>query len=214
MTFFDIDTGSSGSAGPFLSWQAKESNDGAIPGRNFVLREQGERTVVTDAFKAGVIFDITTLKTGWCYSTGAAGQAPQWKWNASISRYEPSPGDGWKKGLSIRIALNKDTAATLEQSSAAIMSMLGDLGSYLRQSDAQAQLAAGKLPVVKLVGTEKVDSRMGTTFVPKIEVVKWADRPAVLGDGGMAIDTGDAAPAPAVKPAAAAKKVQVDDEPF
>lgn len=213
MTYFDIDTGSSGSAGPFLSWQAKESNDGMIPGRNFVLREQGEKTVVTDAFKAGVIFDVASLKTGWCHSTGAAGQAPQWKWNASISRYEPSPGDGWKKGLSIRIALNKDTAATLEQSSAAVMSMLTELGGYLRRPEAQAHLASGKLPVIKLVGTEKVDSRMGTTFVPKIEVVKWADRPAVLGEGGVTIDAGDDAPvakaAPATKKAAAP-----NDDPF
>ena len=206
MTYFEIDTGRSGSTGPWLNWQARESTDGSIPGRNFVLRSQEGREIVTDAFKSGVVFDLDSLKTGWCYSTGAMGQAPEWKWNEALNRFAPSPGDGWKKGLSIRIALDKDTAATLEQSSAALMSMLGELGVFLRTADAQTNIKAGKLPVVKLIGIDKVDSKMGSTFVPRIEIGSWVDRPAVLGGGadkgGFAIDTG---PAPAAPKKAAAE---------
>lgn len=191
MTFFEIDTGSSGASGPFLSWQARESVDGQVPGRNFVLRQQGEKIIVTDAFKKGVVFDLNSLKTGWCFSTGAAGQAPQWKWNASLAKYEPSPGDGWKKGLSVRIALDKETAATLEQSSAAVMSMLGEIGNLVRSAEAQSNLKAGKLPVIVLESVEKVDSKLGTTFVPRVAIKTWVDRPDVLGGaGGIEIDAG------------------------
>jgi hypothetical protein len=192
MTFFEIDTGSSGSSGPFLSWQARESVDGQIPGRNFVMRQNGEKIIVTDNFKKGVVFDLKSLKTGWCFSTGAPGQAPQWKWNASLSKYEPSPGDGWKKGMSIRVALDKETAATLEQSSAAVMSMLGEIGTLVRNPEAQKNLQAGKLPVITLDSVEKVDSKLGTTFVPRVAIKAWVDRPDVLGgsDGGIEIDAG------------------------
>lgn len=209
MTFFDIDTGSSGGAnGPFLSWQARESIDGTIPGRNFVLRDQNGKHLVTDTFKEGVVFDLTTLKTGWCYSTGAVGQAPQWKWNASLAKFEESPGEGWKKGLSVRIALDKDTAGTLEQSSVAIMSMLTELGSFLRTAEGRKAAEEGKLPVVKLTGTEKVEGKLGSTFVPRIEVISWVPRPAILGGTGpiTEIATAPVAVKEAPKKAAAAAK--------
>lgn len=207
MTIFDIDTGSSnGATGPFISWQARESIDGSIPGRNWVLRDGQTKTLITDAFKEGVVFDLESLKTGWCYSTGTTGQAPQWKWNASLSQYEPSPGDGWKKGLSVRIAIDKDTAGTLEQSSVAIMSMLSELGSYIRTPEGQTNAKAGKLPVVKLVGAEKVEGKLGSTFVPRIEIAGWVDRPAILGGGAQrAIDI-DTGPAPAAKKTSGAKE--------
>lgn len=192
MTFFEIDTGSSGTSGPFLSWQARESLDGQVPGRNFVMRQNGEKIIVTDAFKKGVVFDLSSLKTGWCFSTGAVGQAPQWKWNASLAKYEPSPGDGWKKGLSVRIALDQETAATLEQSSAAVMSMLAEIGSLVRGAEAQKNLKDGKLPVVILESVEKVDSKLGTTFVPRVGIKAWVERPDVLGgaSSGVEIDAG------------------------
>lgn len=216
MTFFDIDTGSSGSSGPFISWQAKESNDGSIPGRNWVLRGSEGKSIITDAFKKGVVFDLSTLKTGWCFSTGAAGQAPQWKWNPNLTKFENSPGEGWKKGMSIRIALDKETVGTLEQSSAAMMSMLSDLAALLRLPDSRAATGANKLPVVRMVGVEKVDSKLGTTFIPKIEIVSFIDRPASLGGGGVQIDAGEDVPAKAA-PAAApapAKKAVVENPEF
>lgn len=186
-----MDLGSSGSSGPFLSWQARESLDGQVPGRNFVMRQNGEKIVVTDAFKKGVVFDLTSLKTGWCFSTGAVGQAPQWKWNASLSKYEPSPGEGWKKGMSARIALDKETAVTLEQSSAAVMSMLGEIGTLVRNAEAQNNLKAGKLPVIQLESVEKVDSKLGSTFVPRVGIKGWVDRPDILGgSGAVDIDAG------------------------
>lgn len=211
MTIFEIDTGSSGASGPFIQWQARESLDGAVPGRNFVLRQQGEKIIVTDAFKEGVVFDLDSLKTGWCFSTGAQGQAPQWKWNDSLAKFAPTPGDGWKKGLSVRIAIDKDTAGTLEQSSAAVMSMLGEIGSFIRTSEAQDEIRAGKLPVIQLVGVDKVDSKLGSTFVPRVKVASWVARPAVLG-GGKAladIDTGPVATKPPV-----AKKAAADVKEF
>lgn len=200
--FFNIDLGNSGSNGPFVNWQARESLDGSVPGRNFVMRQNGEKIVVTDKFKKGVVVDLKSVKTGWCYSTGAQGQAPQWKWNKDLSKYEASPGDGWKKGLSMRIALDKETAVTLEQSSAAVMSMLGEIGSLVRTPEGQKHLKAGELPVIKLVGADKVDSKLGSTFVPRVEIVQWVPRPDVLGggEGGFDVDAGaPIATAPAKK---------------
>lgn len=211
MTYFEIDTGSSGSSGPFLSWQARESVDGQIPGRNFVMRQQGEKIIVTENFKKGVVFDIKSLKTGWCFSTGAAGQAPQWKWNDSLAKYAPSPGDGWKKGMSVRIALDKETAVTLEQSSAAIMSMLGEIGNLIRNPEAQKNLQAGKLPVIVMESIEKVDSKLGTTHVPRVAIKTWVDRPDVLGGSDESVEIDAGAP---IATKAPAKKAPAENLEF
>ena len=56
--------------------------------------------------------DIDNMKTGWCYSAGVAGQAPDWKWNPTLDHFQPKPGDDYKKGLQIRCAIGGGQAAT------------------------------------------------------------------------------------------------------
>ena len=57
-----------GSAGPLLTWSA--------PARAFVIRAGRQREPFAWP-KAGVIFDILNMKTGWCSTATGGGPLPQ-----------------------------------------------------------------------------------------------------------------------------------------
>lgn len=180
---FDIDVGQNGnggSEGPFVQWASRESLDGEIPGRTFSIRDaDGKR--VFDAFAKGVVLDIYNMKTGWCYSTGQKGTAPEWKWNASLAKFEPQPPSAssehrWQKGFSIPLAYGKADKAVWEQAQAGAYQGFTQLVGLLKA----AKAAGNQLPVVKLKGTTKIESKRGVTYAPEFEIVKWVDRPDVL----------------------------------
>jgi hypothetical protein len=190
-----IDFGSSGSQGPFLSWAARASTDGELPPKSFVLRTEEGKQVI-DNLKKGVVVDIDALKLGWCRSDGVAGQAPEWRWNASVARFEPSPGDGWKRGFSLPVALNKEDVCVWEQSQAGAFSALQNLFGLIAKAGRQP----GTLPVIRHVGETKIESKRGMTFSPILEIVKWVPRPECLGGGAPSFGEATAAPAPQKQP--------------
>jgi len=210
---FDIDTGSQGSQGPWIAWSARGTLDGSIEPKTFYLRDENGKTP-SQAFNSGVVMDIYAMKTGWQKSEGIAGQAPDWKWNASVSQMQPQPGDDYKKGFSIPCAIGGGQTATWEQAGAAAWNAFANLVPSLQEAP------EGKLPVVKLTGTKVQQFKRGSTVEPVLEVIKWVDRPDCLKEGAQAgIDTGDAQPAqqqaaPAPQQQAATPAVASDDLEF
>lgn len=197
---FALDLGSDGSSGPFLAWSARGTQDGQIGPKTFYIRDGGHKEEV-DVSK-GMIIDIEAMKTGWQRSEGMAGVAPEWRWNPSPSQMMAAPGDDWKKGLSVKVALGGGRVATWEQAGAAAWQALVKLAPSL-----QSQPSPGMLPVVKLSGTDAMQFKRGSTVAPILEVAKWVERPDSLKEGAAAgIATEPAAapkPAPAPAPAAA-----------
>jgi len=198
---FNVDIGSQGSGGsegPFIAWTARESMDGDIPGRSFVIRDADGRKLF-DGFNKGVVLDIYNMKTGWCYSTGQKGTAPEWKWNATTAHFEEMPparpGEyRWTKGFHIPLAYGKENKAIWEQAQAGAYQGFCQLVAIL----VAANPDGARLPVVKMKSSIKIESARGTTHAPEFEILKWVDRPEILGT---------AKPAP--------KKAMADDEvPF
>ena len=107
---FAFDTGSDGASGPFMAWSARGSQDGEINSKTFYIRDGGTKTPI-DVSK-GVVLAIEDLKTGWQRSEGIAGVAPEWRWNPSPAQMMPAPGDDWKKGISVRVAIGGGQVAT------------------------------------------------------------------------------------------------------
>ena len=200
---FALDLGSDGSSGPFLAWSARGTQDGQIGPKTFYIRDGGHKEEV-DVSK-GMILDIEAMKTGWQRSEGMAGVAPEWRWNPSPSQMMAAPGDDWKKGLSVKVALGGGRVATWEQAGAAAWQALVKLAPSL-----QSQPSPGMLPVVKLAGTDAMQFKRGSTVAPILEVAKWVERPDSLKEGaaaGIATEPAPqpaAAPQPAPAPAAAA----------
>ena len=186
---FEIDLANDGISGPFFQWSANGTKDRVISPATFYIRDGGDKTPV-DADK-GLVLDLATLKTGWCRSDGVAGVPPEWKWNPSPSQMMASPGEGWKKGISIRVAISKDRAATWEQSGAAVWDALVHLVPQIQESK-----GPNEVPHVKLTSVlDKVYAKGGTA-VPILDVAKWIDRPACLKDGASIATAPAAAPTP------------------
>ena len=207
--FTDFDEGNEGSQGPWLGWTARGTNDGQIPAKSFYIRdENGKRH--TTCFDKGVVFDIYAMKTGWEYSEGIAGVAPDWKWNASVSNMQPQPearsaDTSWKKGFSIPCAISKTETATWEQAGAAAW------GGFAALVPELAKGPEGKLPVIKLVDTVFRQFKRGSTVEPIFTIVKWVDRPDALKEGVQAGIAVDPAPAPQPAPTPAPEAVSEDE---
>ena len=196
---FALDTGSDGASGPFMAWSARGSQDGEINAKTFYIRDGGTKTPI-DVSK-GVVLDIEALKTGWQRSEGIAGVAPEWRWNPSPAQMMPAPGDDWKKGISVRVAIGGGNVATWEQAGAATWQCIVKLAAQLKE-----QPSKGMLPMVKLTGTDSMQFKRGSTIAPILEVVKWVPTPDCLKAGavaGIAIEPADPAPAPKAAPAPA-----------
>ena len=162
---FAFDTGSDGASGPFMAWSARGSQDGEINSKTFYVRDGGTKTPI-DVSK-GVVLAIEDLKTGWQRSEGIAGVAPEWRWNPSPAQMMPAPGDDWKKGISVRVAIGGGQVATWEQAGAATWQCIVKLAAQLKE-----QPGAGMLPLVKLTGTDAMQFKRGSTIAPILEVVK------------------------------------------
>ena len=130
-----------------MAWSARGSQDGEINAKTFYIRDGGTKTPI-DVSK-GVVLAIEDLKTGWQRSEGIAGVAPEWRWNPSPAQMMPAPGDDWKKGISVRVAIGGGNVATWEQAGAATWQCIVKLAAQLKE-----QPGKGMLPMVKLTGTD------------------------------------------------------------
>jgi len=208
--FANFDTGGGGSEGPWLSWSARGTLDGAIAAKSFILRDTNGKTLFEGFARGGVVLDIDTMKTGWCYSDGAQGQAPDWKMNPTLDRFiqDPSTGDrSYKRGFKIRCAIGDGKTAAWDQAGASVWTSFTGLIPALQQ-----QPAPGMLPLVKLTGTKLQQFKRGSTVEPILEVVKWVAKPDCLKEGAAAGIAVDPAPAAAPQPAPAAAPVPADAE--
>lgn len=206
---FAIDTGDTGgSLGPWLAWT---SNGSAIKGfqpMKWILRgkdENGEKfETMVPGFENGCVMDIDSLKLGW-EKDGAQGQAPERRWNPSISQATPRPDESkkqsgayaWSRALSVRLAIGGGDAATWEQGSFAAYAAFEKLAKQI-----QAEYPGdGRLPLVVQTNVEQRKLPNGSANIPILEIKDWVQRPDCLKDDAPAIATGQAEPAQLQQPA-------------
>lgn len=202
---FQIDLGTTGSdVNTFLAWSARGTQDGAIRAKQFYIRDGAAKDEYSTAQTNGMVLDLDSLKTGWQKSEGIAGIAPEWKWNPSVNQMQAKPGDDWKKGISVKVAIGGGKVAVWEQAGAAIWSALTDLAPKLKD-----QPSAGQMPLVRMTEAKELKFTKGSTCYPVFEVVKWVDKPDCLKEGAAAgIALEEPAPAPAPAPAAASDDME------
>lgn len=168
--FNNFDSGNSGSEGPYLNWGAQKEK--------FTLRISKEETIDFKGFETGVVLDVQKMKTGWCYTSGIAGQAPQWVMNPTLAAFLPQPGDEYKKGFKMRVAIGGGKTASWDQAGA------GAWNAFVALVPALQKAPEGDvLPLVKMTGLKHVKFTKGSTTEPVLEVVKWVPRPDCLKEG-------------------------------
>ena len=186
--FADIDTGGSGSEGPWLNWGAQKEK--------FTLRTREDEVTFLGFSEGGVVLDIDNFKTGWCYIAGVAGTAPDWRMNKSISKFDPQPDDDFKKGFKVRCAIGGGKTASWDQSGAGAWN-----GMMALTAKFASEQKPGTLPLIRMVGTKTTKFTKGSTVEPVLEIVKWVPRPDCLKEGFAAGFASGPETKPEVKPA-------------
>ena len=218
---FTIDTGDTGgSQGPWISWTSNGSAMKGFPPKSWVLRGKDENgskmEEVVPAFANGCVLDLDSLQLGW-EKDGTQGQAPERRWNPSVSQATPRPDESkkpsgafaWSRALSVRCAIGGGQAATWEQ---------GSYGAYAAFERLAKQIMAeypgdNTLPLVKMTGVESQSLTQGSANIPILTIVKWVPRPDCLKTDAPEIATDHApAPTPAPTPAPAPATADTDGD--
>lgn len=187
-----IDMGNSSSGTDlYFGWQQK-------PGVNFNHSQvfftnlSGQPKEVCDVSQ-GIVLDTTELRTGWQDS-----ETNKWQFNATVSQMAPKPGETWKKGFAMPVAVGAGKVAMWMASGATAWDALGYLGPQLAQCP-----ETGHVPLVVFEGPAEGRYETRTWVYPLLKVQSWMPRPESL-SARNAIDLGTqpAAPVPGMMPVA------------
>lgn len=184
--------GGDGDFKPYAKYNAKA-------GRWYYKAENGEVEAVNPTFVA----DFDNIKTGWFMF--AEGQAPSITYHPSFTEKAPRPSDKHKEGVEFDMFSKQSFGGVVTMTQTSMM-FIDALNGMFDQYEAEKGANAGKLPVITCVGVEPVPNKHGTNYKPKLQLVKWVDRPAEL-DAPSAASQAQAAPVATPAPAPAQEAV-------
>jgi hypothetical protein len=166
-----LNIGTTGSIKPFVKYNAKADK--------WFLRPQGgeEQEIARPTFA----LDLANIRTGWFRF--AEGQAPERVIDPSLTQLAPQPGPTFKRGFVVAANSPKNFGGTVEIASASM-----HLSNAIREVYAVFEEQAGrtenrgKVPVIACTGAEAMKDKYGTNYRPRLELIRWIDRPADLPD--------------------------------
>ena len=163
-----LNIGASGSIKPYAKFNSKAD-------KWFARGADGDIEIGRPTFVA----DFANIATGWFRFR--EGEAPERRIDPALDRPAPSPGEGFKRGFVMTAFSQKFFGGAVELASASIH--MGNAIRELYQAyEEQRGSHPGQLPVIACVGSEPMKDKYGTNYKPKLEMVKWVDRPAELPD--------------------------------
>jgi hypothetical protein len=154
------------------------------------------------------VADLPNIEVGWI---AFASTGPDFQMVPNGTAVPPRPSENHKTGFRMRVLLPKEDAPrTFASTAKNVIGVIDEL-----HTKATADAPAGQVPVLRIAGTRVVETKgkMGTTrnYAPLLEIVKYAPRPAALGEAPAK----PAAAAPASPQAATpTAKVLEDEVPF
>jgi hypothetical protein len=136
---------------------------------------------ITDSFAA--VFDFQNVETGWMNFSGGA---PDFKLVKMGSAMPVRPSESHKNGIRLMIKLHPSCAGNgppiREFSTTAKAALSGIERIYMEYLEKKGD--TNKLPIIAFRGSTPVKTGSGqnqsTNFVPKFEIVGWANRPSDL----------------------------------
>lgn len=184
-----LNIGGSGTIKPYVKYNAKAD-------KWFVRSPEGGDQEIT---RPTFLLDLKNIRTGWLRFR--EGQAPERVIDPSLDRAAPSPGEDFKRGSVVAAYGPKFFGGAVEFSSASIhlSNAIRELYAAFEEQGGKPE-NHGKVPVVSC--SEPMKDKYGTNYRPKLDIVKWVDRPDDLPDESP-VDEADVwkGAAPATKPA-------------
>lgn len=125
------------------------------------------------------IFDLAGIQTGWGMFN--EGEAPEWVMDPSLTQKAPVPLDGrdWKRGFKLNLFSVSKFGGAREFATTATGACKGIAALY-NAFEGEASSHPGKVPVVAFEGATPAKIGKGNTNIPKLRIVRWANRPAEL----------------------------------
>lgn len=199
-----ISTEGGGDFAPYLKYDAKAGRIFRAP-----IKEAGEKNMVDLTMGFAGAFDFANIQVGWLdFPSGAAPQYETRPLAQGVGDKPTKPGK-WKQGFRINVVL-PGVPGVFEMASNA-KATIAAFNELHDKVSAAPELAAGKVPVVALSGTEIVEtpSPQGVqrNYKPIFAVTQWIDRPASL-------VSKPAAAAPAAQAQAFASPPETGTKPF
>lgn len=165
-----LQIGGSGSSRSFCKYNSKAD-------KWFVRGAEGDREIPRPTF----LIDLANIRTGWLRFV--EGQAPERTIDPALDRVAPNPGQGFKRGFVVNCYSPKFFGGLVELSSASVHTANAIREVYaVFEEQAGAVENRGKVPLVACTGSEAMKDRYGTNYKPKLELIRWVDRPAELPD--------------------------------
>lgn len=185
-----LNIGASGSIRSYAKYNSKAD-------KWFTRGDDGDVEIDRPTF----IADLPNIRTGWLRFR--EGQAPERMIDPSLDRVAPSPGEGFKRGFVVMAYSQKFFGGAVELASASIH-MGNAVRDVYQTFEDQHGSHPGQLPVIACLGSEAMKDKYGTNYRPRLELIKWVDRPAELPDESPveAADVWQGAPASTAKPQA------------
>ncbi|HZT24128.1 MAG TPA: hypothetical protein VFA57_00375 [Pseudolabrys sp.] len=182
--------GGSGTIKPYVKYNAK-SDKWFVRGA-----DGGDQEIPRPTF----LLDLKNIRTGWFLFR--EGQAPDRVIDPTLDRIAQQPDPAYKRGFVVMAFSQKFFGGAVEFSSASIhlSNAIRDLYAAFEEQSGKAE-NRGKVPVVACTGSDAMKDKFGTNYRPRLEIVKWADRPAELPDASPVDEseigrTGAPAPSP------------------
>jgi hypothetical protein len=124
--------------------------------------------------------DLDHLKVGWMLFKAAT--APDLRMVELGEALPDRPSADHKQGVVMVAKLGKDCGGDVREIAATAKSILGPVDKLHDEFLKLKGDNPGKLPVVKMTGMKKVDTKTpkgtNTNFEPEFEIVNWIDRPS------------------------------------
>lgn len=128
------------------------------------------------------IFDFPNVQVGWlCFNPFDDGNlVPKSEIDAGKARFPKRPGDGYRSGFRVMVKLSKPLGGEVKEFMSSAMVTCQAVDDLHDLYLAAPESAQGKLPVVRISGTEAIKTQHGTNYKPRFAISSWVDRPEDL----------------------------------
>ena len=163
-----LNIGGSGAAKPYPKYNSKAD-------KWFTRGPEGDVEIARPTFLA----DLANIRTGWFRFR--EGQAPERQIDPSLEAAAPSPGEGFKRGFIMQV-YSKNFFGGLAEFASGSIHLGNAVRDLYRQFEESRGAHPGQVPVVACTGSEAMKDKYGVNYRPKLDLVKWVERPAELPD--------------------------------
>lgn len=185
-------------AGAFSSYIKMDARSGRILRKKNAEKGEQSDVDITDGFQA--VFDMAGIEVGWAMF--AAGAAPAYVMQPVAAGLPPKPQGEFKQGFRVNVALPSNLGGGVYELASTAKAIIVSIDKLHNEYEAAPESKAGKLPVVKLNGTQMVETKtpqgVNRNYSPLLAIVGWVDRPASMQEKAQPAAT----PAPQAAPPA------------